>query len=345
MGERALVTGGAGFIGSNLIAYLLRERPDWDVVCFDKLTYAGNLANLRLAEGNPRFTFVRGDVASSDDVHALFAEHSFTFVFHLAAETHVDRSIQDAAPFVRTNLVGTAVLLEAARAAGVARFVHMSTDEVYGSIPAGSDESFDESSPLRPRNPYSATKAGADLLCQSYVTTFEMPVTIARPTNNYGSYQFPEKFLPLMITNLIEGRPIPIYGSGENLRDWLYVEDTCRALLMMAEKAEPGAIYNVAADELIPNIELARRVLSLMGQGPEMLRHVKDRPGHDFCYRLNAQRIREELGFTPSVGLDEGLSRVVAWYRENESWWREIKTGEYVKYFGRQYPEIAGGSQ
>jgi len=341
MSEVVLVTGGAGFIGSNLVAYLLRVRPDWRIVCFDKLTYAGNLANLRGTEGNPQFSFVRGDAASCDEVRALFSRDRFTLVFHLAAETHVDRSIRDVAPFVRANFQGTAVMLDAARTAGVARFLYVSTDEVYGSTPAGSDECFDESSPLKPRNPYSATKAAADLLCQSYIATYEMPVVIARPTNNYGPYQFPEKFLPLMITNLTEERPIPIYGSGQNLRDWLYVEDTCRALLMIAEDARPGSVYNVAGNQLLPNVELARRVVALMGRGPEMLRTVKDRPGHDFCYRLSGERIGRELGFTPSVALDEGLSRVIAWYRENEKWWREIKSGEYLNYYREQYPEIA----
>jgi dTDP-glucose 4,6-dehydratase len=336
-----VVTGGAGFIGSNLVRYLRRKHRDWRIFNIDKLTYAGNLNNLAGIEVGPDYSFIQGDVADRAMLTRVWARRKVKYVFHLAAETHVDRSLNDAVPFVRTNVEGTAVLLDIARAEGVEKFIYMSTDEVYGAVPGGSDEVFTEESPLKPRNPYSATKAAADLLSQVAYTSREMPVVILRAANNYGPYQHPEKFLPLMLTNLLEGRKVPIYGTGQQLRDWLFVEDTCKALVALAEQAESGSIYNLAGSGLIPNIELARKVLGVLKKEEEdSLKMVEDRPGHDFSYPLNAEKIERELNIKPQTKLDDGLRRTILWYRSNEDWWRSIREGKFKDYYKKQYSEL-----
>ena len=336
----AIVTGGAGFIGSNLVRALRRKRPDWRVINLDKLTYAGNLANLSGIEACAEYGFVQGDICDDTALDRIWSRGRINYVFHLAAETHVDRSLQDSRAFVRTNVEGTASLLEIARARGVDKFVYMSTDEVYGSVGRGSDETFTEASPLKPRNPYSATKAAADLLCQTAFISREMPIVIARAANNYGPYQYPEKFLPLMVTNLMLGEQVPIYGVGQQMRDWLYVEDTCDALLLIAEKAKPGSIYNIAGSGLVPNIDLAKEVLGILKLGEARLKMVADRPGHDFAYRLSAKKIADELGFCAGTKLGDGLRRTVFWYQSNEAWWKPIREGKFKDYYRKQYGEL-----
>jgi dTDP-glucose 4,6-dehydratase len=336
----AIVTGGAGFIGSNLVRALRRKRPDWRIINLDKLTYAGNLVNLSGIDAGDNYAFVQGDICDDTALDRIWSRGRINYVFNLAAETHVDRSLQDSRPFVRTNVEGTAALLEIARARGVDKFVYMSTDEVYGSVARGSDETFTEASPLKPRNPYSATKAAADLLCQTAHISRDMPIVIARAANNYGPYQYPEKFLPLMVTNLMMGEQVPVYGTGQQMRDWLYVEDTCDALLLMAEKAKPGAIYNIAGGGLVPNIEFAKAVLKILKLDESRLKMVADRPGHDFAYRLSAKKIESELGFTPATALEEGLRKTVLWYQGNEAWWKPIREGKFKEYYRRQYGEL-----
>jgi len=335
-----IVTGGAGFIGSNLVRHLRRERPDWAIVNVDKLSYAGNLANLEGIEAGPNYAFIHSDVADLTAMHRVWSRARVKYVFHLAAETHVDRSLKDPLPFVRTNVEGTAVLLELARSQGVQKFIHMSTDEVYGAVSEGSAEVFTEESPLRPRNPYAATKAAADLLCQAAHTSHRLPVVIVRPTNNYGPYQHPEKFLPLMITNLLLGEQVPIYGTGRQKRDWLQVDDTCAALIKLAELAEPGSIYNLAGSGLVSNLEVARKVLKLLKLDEERLTKVADRPGHDFSYPLSAKKAREELGIRPTTSLEEGLRRTVLWFQSHESWWRAIREGGFREYYRNHYKEL-----
>ncbi len=336
----AVVTGGAGFIGSNLVRFLRRERPDWTIVNLDALTYAGNLNNLSGLEVGEHYNFIHGDVADPSVLERLWSRTEVDYVFHLAAETHVDRSLKDVRPFLRTNIEGTSALMEICRAAGIKKFVHVSTDEVYGPTPKDSELKHAEDAPFRPGNPYAATKAAADLLCQSVFNSFGFPVVIVRPTNNYGPYQHPEKFLPLMTTNLLTGGQVPIYGQGEQMRDWLYVEDTCRALLLLAESAEAGRAYNLAGTGLVSNLEFARRVLRILKLDENRLAFVPDRPGHDFAYSVDDSKIRAELGFERRTSLEDGLLRTVFWYRENEDWWRGVREGRFKDYYEQQYPGL-----
>jgi dTDP-glucose 4,6-dehydratase len=331
---RILVTGGAGFIGSNLVRHLLREEPSAELTNLDKLTYAGNLENLAEIADAPRYRFVQGDIADPDAVERIFAE-GFDAVLHLAAESHVDRSLEDAAPFLRTNVVGTHVLLEAARRSGVRRFVQISTDEVYGSAPEGT--SFDELAPLHPSSPYAASKAAADLLVLSYVRTYGFPALVLRSTNNYGPYQFPEKLIPLMIANALEDRPLPVYGDGLHARDWLHVEDHCSAIRLALERGRPGEIYNVASGSPRPNLEVIRTLLDLLGKPASLIRFVEDRPGHDRCYALSNAKICRELGWAPRSPLDEGLAATVAWNRANAAWLDRCRSGAYRDYYQRHY--------
>ncbi|WP_287153053.1 dTDP-glucose 4,6-dehydratase [Candidatus Solincola tengchongensis] len=331
---RLLVTGGCGFIGSNFIRHLMREHPEDEVLNLDKLTYAGNPENLRDVEGDPRYTFLKGDICEEADVGKAF-EWGPEAVVNFAAETHVDRSITDPEAFVRTDVLGTFRLLEAVRGAGV-RLVHISTDEVYGSIAEGS---FTEESPLRPNSPYAASKAGADLLVRSYVRTYGIDALIVRSSNNYGPYQYPEKVIPLFITNLLEGRKVPLYGEGANVRDWLFVEDNCRAIDLVLRRGESGGVYNVGAGQERSNLELTRSILALLGMGEEHIQKVPDRPGHDFRYSLDCTRIRS-LGWEPLYDLERGLRETVRWYRENRDWWMPIKSGEFREYYRRRYGDI-----
>lgn len=312
---KLLVTGGAGFIGSNFIRHLLKEHPDWYIVNLDKLTYAGNLENLKDVEDNPRYRFVRGDIADRELVDHLFREEKFDLVANLAAESHVDRSILDPAPFIETNIKGTQVLLEAARQHGVRKFLQVSTDEVYGSLQPD-DPPFTEESPLKPNSPYSASKAAADLMCRAYYVTYSLPVVITRCSNNYGPYQHPEKFIPTIILNALADKPIPVYGDGMNVRDWIHVEDHCRALDLVLEKGRPGEVYNIGAGNEKNNVTLVRAILQLIGKDESLITFVKDRPGHDYRYAIDASKIQHELGWQPSRVFEKSLQELISWYKD-----------------------------
>jgi len=340
-----LVTGGCGFIGSNFARFVLRERPDWRVTNLDCLTYSGNPENLADLESEPRYRFARGNILDAGLVAGLLGECDA--VVHLAAESHVDRSITDSRPFVETNVVGTQTLLDAACRAwkGQARgrggrFLHVSTDEVYGSLPLEpSDEKFTESSPLRPNSPYSASKAGADLLVRAYHRTFGLDALVTRSSNNFGPYQFPEKVLPLFVTNLIEGRKVPLYGDGRHVRDWVHVDDHCEALLAVLERGRAGEVYNIGGDNQHSNLELTHALLEILGKGPEWIEHVADRPGHDRRYAIDAGKIAAELGWRPSRSRwPRALVDTVRWYQENADWRGRVKSGEYQDCYQRQYP-------
>ena len=333
---KILVTGGAGFIGSNFIRYALKEHTDWRIINLDKLTYAGNLENLRDVEEDTRYHFVKGDIADAKLVRSLLREN-IEAVVNFAAESHVDRSIMDSAPFIDTNVRGTQVLLESAREQGTRLFLQVSTDEVYGSL--GTEGKFTEESPLLPNSPYSASKASADLLCRAYYHTYGLPVMITRCSNNYGPFQFPEKFIPLVITNAREEREIPLYGDGLNVRDWIYVEDHCRALDMVIQKGRPGEVYNVGGSCEKTNLELVKLILDFLGKPQSLIKFVADRPGHDRRYALETSKIEHELGWEPSVYFESGLRETVKWYTGNEDWWRRIKSGEYAEYYDRMYSQ------
>jgi dTDP-glucose 4,6-dehydratase len=331
-----LVTGGAGFIGANFILYWMREHPHDSIVNFDALTYAGNLENVAAAADKPNYRFVKGDIRNADDVDA--AMDGIDWVVHFAAESHVDRSILDAAPFVTTNVLGTQVLLAAALKHGVKRFHHVSTDEVFGSLELGSSDKFTETTPYGPRSPYSASKAGSDHLVRAYFHTYGLPVTITNCSNNFGPYQFPEKFIPLAITNMLEGKKVPVYGDGKNVRDWLYVEDHCRAIDAVLASGKPGETYCVGGShDDIANIDVVRRIAALLGRDESVFEYVKDRPGHDRRYAIDWGKINRELGWSPLHGFDEWLETTVAWYRDNPAWWGRIKNGEYLSFYERQY--------
>ena len=330
-----LVTGGAGFIGSNLVGLLRRERPEWTVVNLDKLTYAGNAESLADLRHDPKHVFVRGDIADAGLVDHLLRDHSVDAILNLAAESHVDRSILGPGIFVETNVSGTQVLLECARQAKVKRFVQVSTDEVYGSLgPAGK---FTEESPLQPSSPYSASKAAADLLALAYARTYGMDVIVTRCSNNYGPYQFPEKLIPLMIANALEGRRLPVYGDGLQVRDWIHVVDHCRALLAALDRGKGGEVYNFGSDNECPNLEIVQRLLELLGRGRELIEHVKDRPGHDRRYAIDASKARRELGWAPQVSFAQGLEQTVRWYQGNRGWWERVRSGEYRSWYERNY--------
>lgn len=322
---RLLVTGGAGFIGSSFIRQYLAHHPADSILNLDKLTYAGNLKNLAEVEVNSRYEFVKGDIADESLVGRLMEK--VDAVINFAAETHVDRSIHDPAAFIRTNYVGVHNLLEKARTAGISRFLQISTDEVYGSTSTGS---FHEESPLRPNSPYSASKAASDLLVRSYYVTYNLPVLIVRSSNNYGPYQFPEKVIPLFVTNLIEGKKVPLYAKGENVRDWVFVEDNCRALDLVFSKGREGEIYNIAGGNEITNMELTHAILNAFGKGEEFINYVADRPGHDFRYSIDSTKLRE-LGFDPKYTFSEGLSRTIEWYRANPGWWQPLKQDQFTR--------------
>jgi dTDP-glucose 4,6-dehydratase len=331
-----LVTGGAGFIGSNYVRHALASHPEWRITTLDKLTYAGRLENLEGVLDHPRHEFVKGDVADPGVAGPLVrAAH---VVVHFAAETHVDRSILSAGEFITTDVFGTFVLLEAAREAPKLRkFIQISTDEVYGSVAEGSSRETDE---LRPRNPYSASKAGADRLAYSYWATYDVPVVVTRASNNYGPNQFPEKVIPLFITNAMDDRPVPLYGDGMNVRDWLHVSDNCRALDLIIESGKPGEVYNVGGGNHVRNVDLTKRILQLLGKPESLIRPVADRPGHDRRYSVDTTKLHG-LGWKPRIAFEQGLADTVAWYQQNEWWWRPIKEGDaaYQAYYKTQYDE------
>jgi dTDP-glucose 4,6-dehydratase len=325
---RLLITGGCGFIGSNLVRYLLHNRADVEIVNLDCLTYAGNLESLDDLEGNPRHRFVRGDVCNRELVEDLLERNRIEGVMHLAAESHVDRSISGPEVFCRTNVIGTTTLLEAARRAGVRRFVQVSTDEVYGSL--GPTGRFTEATPVCPSSPYSASKASGDLLALAYHHTFGLDVVVSRCSNNYGPYQFPEKLIPLMILNAIENRSLPVYGDGQNVREWLHVEDHCAALVLLLERGVAGQVYNVGSTEECTNVVVVRRILEVLGKPESLIRYVQDRPGHDRRYALDSSKLREQLGWQPRHDFESGLARTIEWYLANERWWRRVVSGEYA---------------
>jgi dTDP-glucose 4,6-dehydratase len=331
---KVLVTGGAGFIGSNFIRALISARRDVQVINFDKLTYAGNPESLADIAENPRYSFVKGDIADSQSVESAF-RLGLDAVINFAAETHVDRSIEDASPFLRTNISGTQCLLEAARRHKLPRYIQISTDEVYGSAPAG--VSFAEETLLDPRSPYAASKAAADHFVSAYANTYGVSAVILRCTNNYGPYQFPEKLIPLMIANARENKPLPIYGDGMQERDWLFVEDYCRAILLALEKARVGSVYNVSAGAPQPNLKIVRTILAALSKPDSLINYVQDRPGHDRRYALDSSKIQRELGWKPQVSLKEGLERTVKWYESNTPWLEHARSGEYLNYYERHY--------
>src|SRR6266699_1048775 len=330
---KLLVTGGAGFIGSNFIRHVLAARKDYALVNYDKLTYAGNLANLAEVAEDPNYTFIRGDICDAARVEA--AMRGCDAVVHFAAESHVDRSIYEPAPVMDTNIKGTFTLLEVARALKIKRFLHISTDEVYGDLPPGAFA--DETSPLQPSSPYSASKAGADLLVLSYVRTYGLPAVITRSSNNYGPYQFPEKFLPLMITNALSDKALPVYGDGRQQRDWLHVEDNCRGILSVLEKGKIGEVYNIGGLDLEENLTVVRRLLDLTGKPESLVSYVQDRPGHDRRYALNCIKIETELGWRPTISLEDGLRRTIDWYKNHEQWLADVRSREYLSYYEKYY--------
>lgn len=333
---RLLVTGGAGFIGANFIIYWLKAHPDDEIVNFDKLTYAGNLENLKAVEKNPNYRFIQGDIC--DTGATTLAMKGIDTVVHFAAESHVDRSILEAAPFVMTNVVGTQVLLDAAFKAKVTRFHHVSTDEVFGSLPLEGSEKFDEHTPYDPRSPYSASKAGSDHLVRAYHHTFGLPVTITNCSNNYGPFQFPEKLIPLAITNLMEGKKVPVYGDGLYVRDWLHVDDHCRAIDAVLSRGKEGETYCIGGlTEDVNNLGIIHKILALMGKDAREIEYVKDRPGHDRRYAIDWIKIREELDWKPEHDFDTWLANTVEWYREHEEWWKRVKSGAYSTYYETQY--------
>lgn len=330
---KILVTGGAGFIGSNFVHYMLSAHPEDEVVVLDALTYAGNLENLKLAEENPRYHFVKGDITDATVVDSLVAECDA--VVHFAAESHVDRSIQGPEAFVRTNVLGTFTLLEAARKYGK-RFHHVSTDEVFGALEP-SDPAFAEQTPYDPRSPYSASKAASDHLVRAYFHTYDLPVTISNCSNNYGPYHFPEKLISLAITNLLEGKSVPVYGDGLQVRDWLYVEDHARAIDCVLRQGKIGETYCIGGNAEKENIWIVKKLLEILGLGEERIEYVKDRAGHDRRYAIDFTKIKTELDWEPTVTLEDGLQKTVEWFKQNEAWWKNVKSGEYQKYYEEQY--------
>jgi dTDP-glucose 4,6-dehydratase len=330
---KLFVTGGAGFIGSNFIRHVLEATKNHAIVNYDKLTYAGNLANLHAIAHHPDYRFVKGDIC--DAAPAESAMRGCDAVVHFAAESHVDRSIYEPAPVIQTNVTGTFTLLEVARRLAVSRFVHISTDEVYGDIAPGVQA--DEESPLQPSSPYSASKAASDLLVRSYVRTYQFPALITRSSNNYGPYQFPEKFLPLMITNALGDKPLPIYGDGKQQRDWLHVEDNCRGILAVLERGRVGEVYNIGGSHVEENLSMAQRLLRLTGKPEGLLCYVADRPGHDRRYALNSKKIGSELGWKPKISLEEGIQQTIEWYQHNTKWVSDVRASEYLSYYEKYY--------
>jgi dTDP-glucose 4,6-dehydratase len=330
---KIFVTGGAGFVGSNFIRHVFALKKGYDIVNYDKLTYAGNLANLESVANNPNYSFFKGDICDAAAVESAMG--GCDTVVHFAAESHVDRSIYEPAPVIQTNVTGTFVLLQVARKLDIKRFVHISTDEVYGDMEPSAFAN--ESSPLRPSSPYSASKASSDLIVRSYVRTFNFPALITRASNNYGPFQFPEKFLPLMITNAMDGKPLPIYGDGKQERDWLHVEDHCSGILAVLERGRIGEVYNIGGLDVLENLTMARRLLRATGKPETLLSYVKDRPGHDRRYALTCDKMDQELGWTPSVSLDEGLRQTIDWYRANTKWLAGVRGGDYLSYYQKYY--------
>ena len=335
---KIVVTGGAGFIGANFVYYELKNNPDDKIICLDKLTYAGNLETLADAQKNPNFKFVRGDIADREAVYKLFEEEKPDVVVNFAAESHVDRSIEDPELFLRTNIIGTSVLLDACRKYGIKRFHQVSTDEVYGDLPLDRpDLFFTETTNLHTSSPYSASKAAADLLVQAYQRTYKIPATISRCSNNYGFYHFPEKLIPLMIINALHDKKLPVYGKGINVRDWLFVEDHCAAIDLIVRKGTVGEVYNIGGHNERTNLEVVKTILKILGKSEDLIEFVTDRKGHDQRYAIDPTKIKNELGWTPQTKFDDGIKKTVAWYLENRAWWEKIISGEYKNYYAKMY--------
>lgn len=334
--QKILVTGGCGFIGSNFIRYVLKNS-DYEIVNIDKLTYAGNLKNLVDIQDNPRYKFYKGDICNYELVSFIVEKEKVDAIINFAAESHVDRSILSSQEFIRTNVTGTNVLLELTRLYSLERFVQISTDEVYGSL--GPDGKFTETTPLSPNSPYSASKASADLLVRAYNHTYGLPALITRCSNNYGPFQFPEKLIPLMIINAINNKPLPVYGDGMNVRDWIYVEDHCDAILKVFEKGEIGEVYNIGAENEMPNIEIVKLILKELGKDESLITFVKDRPGHDRRYAIDATKIKTKLNWKPNHTFETAIKETISWYLQNKSWWEEIISGDYLNYYKKWYEE------
>ena len=335
---KILVTGGAGFIGSNFVYYMLSKHADYDIVCIDALTYAGNMETLKYALENPKFKFVKGDITDRELVFDLFETEKFDIVVNFAAESHVDRSIEDPGVFLKTNILGTQTLMDASRKYGVKRYHQVSTDEVYGDLPLDRpDMFFTEETPIHTSSPYSASKASADLLVQAYHRTFGLPVTISRCSNNYGPYHFPEKLIPLMIANALNDKPLPVYGEGLNVRDWLYVEDHCKAIDMIIHNGKVGEVYNIGGHNEKTNIYIVKKILELLGKPESLITYVTDRKGHDLRYAIDPTKIKNELGWEPDTMFDDGIVKTVNWYLENREWWENIISGEYQNYYEKMY--------
>ena len=333
-----IVTGGAGFIGGNFIHYHLNAHPEDRIVCVDKLTYAGNLSTLEPVSGNPNFRFCKTDICDLGAVFALFEEEKPDAVINFAAESHVDRSIVDPGVFLQTNILGTAVMMDAARAYGNIRFHQVSTDEVYGDLPLDRpDLLFTEETPIHTSSPYSSSKASADLLVLAYYRTYGLPVTISRCSNNYGPYQFPEKLIPLMIANCLAGKSLPVYGEGKNVRDWLYVEDHCRAIDLIVRKGRIGEVYNVGGHNEMANIDIVKLIIRELGQSEDLITYVTDRKGHDLRYAIDPAKIHSELGWLPETKFADGIRKTIRWYLDNRGWWEEIVSGEYRNYYEKMY--------
>ena len=334
-GKTLLVTGGCGFIGSNFILYILAHYPNYRIINLDKLTYCGNLDNLCEVTQQPNFTFVKGDIEDREKIMALLHDEVVDCIVNFAAESHVDRSIEEPDLFLRTNVLGTQVLLEGARETQVPLFIQISTDEVYGSLDSTGE--FTETTPLKPNSPYAASKTAADLMVRAYIKTYGINAIITRCSNNYGPYQFPEKLLPLMISNAMEDKELPVYGDGLNVRDWIYVQDHCRALDVILHRGKSGEIYNIGGASERTNLEVVRTILEIVGKPESLIRFVADRPGHDRRYAMDFSKLKKELGWQPEVSFEEGIKRTVTWYVEHQEWWQRIKTGEYLEYYERMY--------
>ena len=338
---KIIVTGGAGFIGSNFIFYMLKEHPDYRIICLDKLTYAGNLSTLKDVLGHKNFRFVKADICDRDAVYELFNEERPDIIVNFAAESHVDRSIEDPSIFLQTNIIGTSVLMDACRKYGISRYHQVSTDEVYGDLPLDRpDLFFTENTPLHTSSPYSSSKAAADLLVLAYYRTYGLPVTISRCSNNYGPYHFPEKLIPLMIINALHDKPLPVYGNGENIRDWLYVEDHCKAIDLIIHKGRVGEVYNVGGHNEMRNIDIVKLICNALGKPESLITYVADRKGHDMRYAIDPTKISAELGWLPETKFSVGIKKTIEWYLNNKSWWQEIISGEYSNYYKVMYGKI-----
>ncbi|MGD1816192.1 MAG: dTDP-glucose 4,6-dehydratase [Pleomorphochaeta sp.] len=335
---KILVTGGAGFIGSNFIYHMINKYPDYEIVCLDALTYAGNLGTLKPLMDNKNFKFVKGDITDRDFIFELFKDEKFNIVVNFAAESHVDRSIKNPSVFLKTNILGTQTLMDASREFGVDRYHQVSTDEVYGDLPLDREDLFfTETTPITTSSPYSASKASADLLVQAYYKTYKLPITISRCSNNYGPYHFPEKLIPLMISRALNDEDLPVYGTGENVRDWLYVEDHCKAIDLIIHNGRIGEVYNIGGHNEKSNLDVVKIILKELNKPESLIKFVTDRAGHDMRYAIDPTKITDELGWTPTTKFEDGIKKTIQWYLQNESWWEEILAGEYQDYYENMY--------